>query len=70
MAAIEKIVEGDGVITVYFNLSISQSHILLAGLLQLPLRGGGGQSQEKRLQKDGNIETFLIKIEIFSVCQN
>ena len=45
MAAIEKIVEGDGVITVYFNLSISQSHILLAGLLQLPLRGGGGQCQ-------------------------
>ena len=43
MAAIEKIVEGDGVITVYFNLTISQSHILLAGLLQLPLRGGGGQ---------------------------
>ena len=40
------------------------------GLLQLPLRGGGGQSQGKRLQKDGNIETFLIKIEIFSVCQN
>ena len=44
MAAIEKIVEGDGVITVYFNLSISQSYnILRAGLLQLPLRGGGGQ---------------------------